>query len=215
LFEIQLDVDDLLRWAKRIGEEQPARTLANIAMALNQFGSGVKRELVENISSRSGIAPGQVASLLIETPATEKNTFWELDANPLLQAEGIYRGGELRLPMRHWETPRPRVFYEGTLVQVMTMGDEKVCEICSRLEEEGPYTVEELKIKAPQADFVGGHLNAHGSTCRCQISSFFSRRRLDTTVRTLRRGELFETHRYTQKSLASFLSSTIGWRLVV
>lgn len=144
MLSLHVNVDDLLTWSRYLNEV-PKRNAVSIARAMNALGDGIVRNMAQDLSDQTGVGYQDAIGMFQVTEASETSLRWAVDAEQAL-AEG-----ETARPMggRNWGKRDTSNFKEGQLVNIITLGDEKVCEICERAAEEGPYELEEARAMLP------------------------------------------------------------------
>lgn len=167
MVDITLSTDDILKWARHF-EQIPQQVPVAVSNAMNYIGENLVREVADYISSTTDIDPQALIRQINVKQATPDDMTWTMDAS------------DIAPPSLNWSNPwmRPpadNTFDGDTLVNVVTMGDEVVCEKCQDAAEAGPYQM---------ADAM--QLNPYGNglihpNCRCMIAPFYSYRKLPVT----------------------------------
>jgi hypothetical protein len=139
-----------------------------ITEALNETGDAVVREITDDISRDTGITIAEAAGFVTPTRATKGNNKYVINIHAgMVETDRVSR----RLPSRVFDDPEgdpDRIFGQAVLAKVITAGDNKVCEICERISEEGPYSADELRgLKDQHPHFLNPQLG-----CRCALQSF-------------------------------------------
>lgn len=174
--EININADDLLKWAKMF-DEMPRRNLPAIANALNQVGDGVADEIARVIADATDNDASAVRNDIVVYQADANNLQCSIDASAVLPPRSSPFG------RRPWATSNDKSF--GQLFNVVTAGDDVVCELCQQVAESGPYTMDEIDQMAAQwADYAPPNVVSGERTdlihplCRCTLQSFASYRKL-------------------------------------
>jgi hypothetical protein len=177
--EFNIDQSSILKWAKG-AEEIGIETDPAIARALNAFGERVVEATAAQIEQETG--QEDVRSLITVYQADAHNLAWEMDARAAMPS-GTDWG-------REWTPDEDdRVFSQGQLLNVVTVGDESTCPICEEISEGVPYTVEEINnFSAKWAHYVppstvrGERTNLLHPNCRCSVKAWKSSRRVEVSM---------------------------------
>lgn len=161
MINLKVDAKQLLRYTSSLGS-QPAKNKTSIARALNQVGDGVVREFAQTVSKSTGIPVERVRQFITVMHASPSSHRYEITLKKGLTGEQSDQA----------PTASRDVFAAGTLVNVITFGDDLVCGVCERIAEEGPYTIEDARTLIP----------AHGGpdhNCRCKLVPYVSRKKIE------------------------------------
>jgi hypothetical protein len=171
---IHVDPADLLRFARRVDNLRDGLDNA-VTEALNDTGDGVARQITETISRETGFTIADAARFVTVSRANRSRKEYTIEVREgLIETERVGRN----LPRRTF--PGGREKDPDLVVQVNTMRDGKVCEICEEIAANGPYTMAELnQLKQRHPHFLNPQLH-----CRCQIQPFRPKGRLETRQRT-------------------------------
>jgi hypothetical protein len=201
VINLKVDIKDLLKTVQNLEEEAPAQIGKRVANALNQVGEGVVRNISLDVADRTGVPFDVVNAMIIVTKARPHKLVWEADVAMIMKPE--FLAGR-KIPSKLWEGKRgAETFQEGSLVKIITAGDEKVCLICEELSKGGPYTVAE----------ADEHLN-HGKgvhpNCRCAMLPFvpttkFTMKRDAMPASPFGKAEPGSTKKFTLKDLAKIM----------
>jgi hypothetical protein len=160
--EIKIDADELNGWARFYKEEAPSKAHIALSMALNSIGTTVVASVVSYIADQSGLDPDEIEDMVTVTEATPDNLVWEMDASRVAPPTLDWS--------RPWDTRDNQTnsaFDTNTLVNIITMEDELVCQKCQDAADNSPYTIEEAQALLPI------HPN-----CRCPLQNYVSYQRL-------------------------------------
>lgn len=180
---IKLDVSDLIRvgrkWtnvANRKGELDE-----RIATTLNMLGEQTVNNIAADVARATGLNEQAARRLITLRKATRDNLTLEIDVG-----QALIRSTRRPLPKNSKKGPKrdKTGFYEGQLVNIVTMGDERVCHLCEELAHNSPYTIEEARAQLP-----------HHPNCRCTVEDFGSRRRNPVEMREARAREAQQSYR--------------------
>lgn len=161
MIDLKVDSRKLLKYTSFL-DNQPNKNKTSIARALNQVGDGVVREFSQTLSKETGIPAERIRQFISVTHATPGSHRYEI----------VLKKGLAGEPSSQQPTASRDVFAAGTLVNVITAGDDRVCMVCERIAEEGPYTIEDARTLIP----------AHGGpdhNCRCQLVPYVSLKKLE------------------------------------
>lgn len=172
---VQIDTADLLRFV-RVMDSVERGVHTAVSDALNEVGDSAVREAITSISKDTGLDYSVAQRFVTAKRATPDDKSYQiLVKHGLIEQERVTRS----LPRRQFPGQESHVFDERTLVNVKTAGDDNVCPICKRIEEEGPYDPGEIgRLRAMHPHFLSPELG-----CRCATIPFRSRRRLETRQR--------------------------------
>ena len=172
-----VDAGDLLRWASYL-EDIPVVTNPAIARALNDYGHGVAERVAAKIAEKADLPASEVLHMLKIREATSRRLVWELDAGGFFPPSGDWS--------RPWAERREKGFEKQTLVNIITLHDRHVCEVCEEAAEKSPYLMAEIdEMAAKWKHFTpasgpapGFRTNLIHPNCRCVLTPFASRRRI-------------------------------------
>lgn len=173
MIEVNIDTSDLLKWSAYFGRI-PTMTRAALARALNTYGGQVAVSTSQYIAQQSGLDQDDVQNMLVIKPASPDDLDWEMDASAIAPPSLDWS--------RPWDTRdsgTTDAFNQSTLVKLVTMCDDKVCEICERISNEGPYALQDLATLRVSG-YDGGNGLIHWN-CRCQLAPWTSSRPLPVT----------------------------------
>lgn len=179
---INIETENLLKYVRRL-EEMPVRNKASIARSLNEVGDGVVREMSQLIAKETGIGYERVRSMIESQRATPNNHTYNIKVSSSLAGEPADD-----IPRRREE------FMPGSLVNVVTAGDDKVCQVCEDIAAGSPYTIEDARTRIPAH---GGPIGTHN--CRCTLMPYRSLRKMSVSEGSA--AEKVDL-RYTMKQLA-------------
>lgn len=198
----KVDADDMLNWARYL-EEIPKVTNAAIARGLNTYGEIVVARTAAKIADKGDLPVHEVMATIKVTEATPRRLQWEMDASGILPPSGDWS--------RPWAERDSKQFERQTLVNITTLGDRHVCEICEEAAAAGPYTMADIDAMAARwRNFPGASGPAPGfrtnlihPNCRCVLTPFANKRRLRVSFGA------GEQEMYTGKQLADAVSSEL------
>jgi hypothetical protein len=177
--EININTDDLLKWARAF-EQVPKHTHAAIARAINAIGAQIENAAVAYVAEQSDLNPTDVMGMIHVDRATPGNLVWEMDASAVALQQMEWS--------KPWEKTGDHTFGQGVLLNIITCEDETVCEICKDAAENGPYSAEEIQNLAlkwkdyvPPASVKGDRTNLLHPNCRCSTQQWKSMRRVPVT----------------------------------
>jgi hypothetical protein len=177
--EISINTDDLLKWARAF-DEVPKHTHAAIARALNAIGAQIERGAAEYVAEQSDLDPNDVMGMIDVTMATPDDLTWEMNATAVSLQQQEWS--------KPWDKSGDHSFDQTTLLNIITCGDGKVCEICQEASEGGPYSAEEIQNLAlkwanyvPPASVTGVRTNLLHPNCRCSTQQWRSLRKTPVT----------------------------------
>lgn len=183
MIHVQIETDDLLKWAGYF-DELPKKTPAAIARALNSVGGNVLEISVDYFAEGSGLDAVDVRPLIEVHEATAGSLRWMMDASAVTLVDSPNWE-------RPWDKPGDNTFAQQQLLQIVTSGDGQVCEVCAQAAVNSPYTVEDInKLAAKWKDFQPPHLvsgersNLLHPQCRCQTVPWIQSRRLNVQFAT-------------------------------
>ena len=158
--EISVDTSDLLKWARYL-DTVATKTGPAAAKALNFIGDSIINKTITYLEESTGLEPEDIRRLITVKAATANDPTWEMDATATAP------------PSLDWSRPWDKgeaIDDAFTLVKIVTMDDDLVCEKCQQAQDDGPYTLEEAMAMLP--------IHPH---CRCVMQPFSSLRRLPVT----------------------------------
>lgn len=164
-----IKADDLLRFAG-VFENRKKNIDPAITKAINLVGDATVTRLVQQIAAETDLNYEAARRLIIVRRASAKRHHFEIDVGRVLMQAGEDRPlpqGRSGLPPRE-----DGFFREGELVNIVTMGDDRVCEFCIELAEANPYTIEEARAQLPH------HIN-----CRCVVETARQTRKLPVEMK--------------------------------
>jgi HEAT repeat protein len=191
MLSVNIETSALLKLAKTLSKKQAAVSVA-AARALNNIGNEVVEEVIQSVMEQTGLDDAQVRKSVSVTRATRENLNFRINASKALIEEPETR------PMagRRQFTRRPDTYFrQNELVNIVSMGDDKVCMICQDLEENSPYTIEEARA----------HIPAHPH-CRCLVQNARQRRDLPVEIK---KGEKMQISVVTKDRLAKALKDEL------
>jgi hypothetical protein len=150
---IKLDTAALLQWGKR-QSQLPKEIRQATARSLNKVGRHALDTVVDRLSQESGLSPATVRRRFTLDLASENNLVFAINANQEIEINKSSRP----MPGRSFAKRPDSYFREGELVNIVTMGDDRVCPLCEALAEGSPYTIEEARAQIP-----------HHRNCRCVV----------------------------------------------
>jgi hypothetical protein len=160
--ELIVEAEDLVKWA-RYFDQVPRRIKPAVAKAINYIGSTLVDQTAKFISDSTGLDEDAVRGMIRVSEATPNDWEWSMDASQVAPPSLDWS--------RPWDKPASSGgFDDNTLVKVVTMDDELVCQICQDAADDSPYTLTEAQAMLPL------HKN-----CRCLMQAFYSMRRLPVT----------------------------------
>jgi hypothetical protein len=162
--DVTIEAEDLLKWA-RYFDEMPAKIKPAMAHALNYIGDQIVDKTVRYIADTTGLDPEDVRGMIVVSRATPNNWEWSMDASVVAPPSLDWS--------RPWDSRSSSTadpFAQQTLVKVVTMEDEAVCQRCQDAAEDSPYTLEQAQALLP--------VHPH---CRCLLQPYSSHRRLPVT----------------------------------
>ena len=143
--DLKVDAEDLVKWNRYL-DDIPRVTKTATATALNTFGDGVLREVVNTIAAKNDWEPDEVMSRIVVKEATPRDLEWSMDASLVVP------GDEFTRP---WPDRDTSQFEQNTLIKIVTMDDGFDCDICRTVAAEGPYTMAQvLDMQQKWADYV-------------------------------------------------------------
>lgn len=166
--KVEVDARDLVKFVQNT-EKAPAQISSAASRALNTVGDKVVDHVVVAVSSQTGLAEEIVRRHISIKRSTPKTLTYRIDA-----AKAMIEAPATRpMPGKREFKRRPDdYFHAQEMVNIVSMGDELVCQICQDLEDEGPYSIEEARSLVP----------AHPN-CRCLVQPYRSRRELPVSFR--------------------------------
>jgi hypothetical protein len=141
---IKLDTAALLQWGKR-QSQLPKEIRQATARSLNKVGRHALDTVVDRLSQESGLSPATVRRRFTLDLASENNLVFAINANQEIEINKSSRP----MPGRSFAKRPDSYFREGELVNIVTMGDDRVCPLCEALAEGSPYTIEEARAQIP------------------------------------------------------------------
>ena len=184
MIEFLFQMEDLFHWMDFLTAARH-QAKADQVDALNAAGEALIRNIAADVSQQTGLDPEKVRNLINTKPATETNPEFVIDASKVTNQAFM-------ADRRRWPKGRTGVIRPGTLVNIITMEDDKVCQKCQDAHEEGPYDLETAKQMLP--------LHPH---CRCLIWTAESIKRVGVTFQ--KAGERPTTEPMTMRQLAENL----------
>lgn len=161
MIEMDIDIQSVLDFTK-----QEKKTKEAIADSLNIVGEKIRSELVNHIAIMTGTEPAKVSPYVTFEKATTKNLQIGFQAPTVLyEQDGSLVPPRVPKTVGEWKK-RKFEMMPGVLVWILTARDDRVCPICVKLGEEGPYTAEEANKLLNEG--AGAHPN-----CRCSIVPFY------------------------------------------
>jgi hypothetical protein len=172
-------------------KEKATRVNPAIAKTMNQVGNHLLEQVVETIAAQTDMEPEVIRQRVRVKRASAGDLTFRINAEDALVEAQTSR------PMRKRGFVRkPEEFFnKDELVNIVTMDDEDVCPICQELAADGPYPIEEARMKIP----------AHPN-CRCLVQTFRKRRTLPVEFR---RGQDVEVSRVTMTELVASLKNDL------
>jgi hypothetical protein len=205
--KLKVNVDELLNWG-RFGEQMSQRTPAAIARALNAYGEGVAKGAAQRIAEKTGIDINTIAETITIKRATPDDLKWSMDASMLSPPDARWS--------RPWESRNEKAFEQDTLVNIITVEDDCVCEACEEAASKGPYTMAEVRdLQAKWADFVpktlggGVRTNLIHPNCRCTIQSWKSLRKVPVMQQGTPKPGAPPPQKFTVRQLGQLIASEI------
>jgi hypothetical protein len=162
---VKVDARAIAKWAGRMrGKRQRVPKVA--ASTLNYIGDKAVMAMAERVAAQTGMPIEAVRRSFVITRASEANLSFIIDAKKSMTEETSHRPMPSRDSRGRFVKKDEETFFrEGELVNIIDMGDERVCPICERLVEDGPYTIEEARRLVP----------AHPN-CRCVVDTLERRK---------------------------------------
>jgi hypothetical protein len=161
---IKINSRKLREWEGKMKRRQ-ARVKPAAASTLNYVGEKAADALTRQIAAQTGLPEETIRNKLIIKPASEERLSYEIRTSVGL-AEGLdTRPLPFDARRKFVEEKQDTFFKQGELVNILNMGDDRVCDICDAAAEHGPYTVEEARRMIPL------HPN-----CRCVVEPTEKRR---------------------------------------
>jgi hypothetical protein len=161
--KIVIDSRKMQAWRGRI-DLRRSRIRPAAAHALNYVGEKTVGQVARQIAAQTGIPEEQVRRRIIVRPASAGQLRFEIDATAV--------AADLATRPMPAEARRAGVggrddsfFKQAELVNIVDMGDSKVCPVCEAAAADGPYTIEEARGMIPL------HPN-----CRCVVQPMRARR---------------------------------------
>jgi hypothetical protein len=178
---IKLDVSDLQRVGRRWVSAASATGAMDerIAASLNYLGEQAADNIARDVARATGLNEQAARRLIDIRKASRDNLSFEIDVG-----QALIRSTRRPLPKKKGPKRDETGFYEGQLVNIVTMGDERVCELCEELARNSPYTIEEARAQLP-----------HHPNCRCSVEDFGPRRRKPVEMREARAREAQQDYR--------------------
>lgn len=174
MIAVKVFTKDLQRiW--KVLETRKTKLLGAAAKMLNNIGDKTKQEMAYMISSQTLIPAETVLNSITVKRASSGDLNYHIDATK------AFIGMETR-PMGSGSKFKQRpegYFHPKELVNIVSMEDDKVCEICQEAVEHGPYTIEEAQAMLP--------LHPH---CRCLVASSIERRTLPVEFKKKGKAEI-------------------------
>jgi hypothetical protein len=166
MLEATIDATDLMKWSAYF-TNIPKQTKAALSRALNMVGDQTARGAAQFIADKADLDADAVYSKIVVNESTPDSLEWSMDASGIAPPSLDWS--------RPWDKPDDNSFDQDTLVKVVTMGDDDVCEQCQQAQENSPYTLAEVyQIRTARGD--DGCL-IHPN-CRCGLAPWSSLRRL-------------------------------------
>lgn len=187
MIRVSIDASALVRFVQNL-QRVPAAIERAAARALNSIGEQVLDSVMDAVSAQTGMDAELLRNYIMVQRATPDNTEFSIDASQALIEAPETRPMPLAGRRRFAQRPSG-YFHAEELVQIVTMGDELVCQICQDLEADGPYQIEEARQLIP----------AHPH-CRCLVQSHRSRRELPVAFR---KGQNVEVASVTMQQLST------------
>jgi hypothetical protein len=175
MIEINIQTDDLLKWA-RFMNNVPKRTPIAVSRALNTVGDNVAHNVAQYIADQTGFDPSDVFGTFEIREATPDHLTWSLD-NSAMSTKMDWS--------RPWATTNDTGFQDRQLVKVVTRGDENVCPQCIEVADHSPYTLEEVQGMNPYGYGSGKTADATDlvhPNCRCEVQAWQATRVLPVAV---------------------------------
>jgi hypothetical protein len=164
---IKIDSRSVAKWAGRMrGKRQRVKPVA--AATLNYLGAKAVDAMTVRVAAQTGMPEEIVRRSFVITPASAGSLKFIIDAKKSMTEETARRPMQSRDQLGRFKKRDEESFFrEGELVNIVDMGDERVCPICEAAAEDGPYSIEEARRMIPL------HPN-----CRCVVSPMEDRRRV-------------------------------------
>jgi hypothetical protein len=152
---VDINSTELVRFVTHTSKVQSNMILAS-SRALNKVGDQLVEDIITEIAEETGMEASIIRRKINVVRATPMKLMYRIDA-----ASAVIDAPATR-PMRgsrRFARKTDEYFQADELVDVITIGDEKVCHICEKIEEEGPYRIDIARTLIP----------AHPH-CRCLVS---------------------------------------------
>jgi|ERR1035437_1626046 hypothetical protein len=167
MIEVTIDATDLNKWSAYFSNI-PKQTKAGLARALNKVGEGTAHGAAQFIANQANLDVNAVYQKIAITQATPDSLEWSMDASAISP------------PSLDWSRPwgerdSNATFDQDTMVKVVTMDDENVCEKCQQAAIDSPYTLKE--VYQIRHDTGGDGCLIH-QNCRCGLAPWSSLRKI-------------------------------------
>lgn len=192
---LSIETDKLLKFAAKLGD-MPRRNKIAISRALNQVGDGVVRQVTQSIEDQTGIPAYRIADMIVVRNANPNRLTYDITL-----PKGLTDEEPTDLEKRDFPKRDDDDFQEGSLVNVVTMGDDRVCMICEEIAEANPYTIEEARTQIHHGATIG--LN----NCRCLLTPARMLKKLAVTVGS---GKKATDQRFTMKQLSEMIQTEMA-----
>jgi hypothetical protein len=171
-----IDTSDLLRVVRRLDNIDRAIPHA-VASALNEAGDATVHRTAHSLALETGLSEHAIRSMIDTRPATPRRLQYEIQIkHGLIEEERV----SASLPSRAWEKRDNKDFKSEMLVNIRTMQDTAVCNICDDIADAGPYEPSEIEgLKAMHPHFLNPILN-----CRCSVIPFRPASKMKVTKHT-------------------------------
>lgn len=141
MIDLQMEVDDLLKWSRYMTMVRKATPKA-IADGLNAAGDNIARNYAHFVSEKTDMDEDEVLQSLVIDRAEPGSLEYRINASKIFPPSGDWSR-----PWDMGEAKSTGEFAPEMLVKVITAGDGVVCKICQDLADNGPWTWLELSTK--------------------------------------------------------------------
>lgn len=171
MFSIKVPTASLLQYAEVLRTRQ-MKMKAAVTKSLNYIGDQTVEKLAQQVAQETGLNIIAARKLIKVRRATSTRNYYEIDVGQVL-TQGRSRSATAQGRRERIGERDQTGFTRGQLVNIVTMGDEKVCPQCEELAEASPYTIEEARAQLP-----------HHPNCRCVVEEFTPSRKLPVQMRS-------------------------------
>ena len=171
---VKISTKDLLRIGQVL-EVRKNRINQACARMLNDIGDKTVDEVARMVQSQTLIPAENVRSTIAVKRATPGDLSYRVDASKAFAGLDDRQMGA----GKNFKKRPEGYFYPGELVNIVTMDDKAVCEICQEAAEHGPYSIDEAQKMLPL------HIN-----CRCLVAAHQARRTLPVEFKKKGKAEI-------------------------